>query len=149
MTTDFKPIEREQPADMCWREEPGRFALVGFSGSPGPEDLALLADEQLLQCVREGGVTTLLLPLERAAEVCGRHPGAEQERPLCWIRFEAPMAWNVVGFLARVTSHLAAAGVPIGAVCSFHRDHLFVHVEFRERTRAALAELYPEGDGPA
>jgi len=134
----------ELPSEMRWREEPGRFALLGFRGPPAAEDLELVAGEELLQCVREGGVTTLLLPLERVDEVCARHPAAELEAPLCWLTFEAPMAWDVVGFLARVTSHLAAAGIPLGAVCSYHRDHLFVNAGYREEARAALAQLFPE-----
>ena len=36
------------------------------------------------------------------------------------------MGWELVGFLALVTGRLAAAGVPLGAVCGFQRDHLFV-----------------------
>ena len=66
------------------------------------------------------------------------------ERGLVWIRFDAPMGWEVVGFLALVTGRLAEAGVPIGAVCSFSRDHLFVAESYLERTREVLGGLFPE-----
>jgi uncharacterized protein len=36
------------------------------------------------------------------------------------------LAWNVVGYLARVTEILARAGIPVGALSAFSRDHLLV-----------------------
>ena len=59
-----------------------------------------------------------------------------------WVRFESAMDWEVVGFLARVTTALAEAGVPIGAVCGFSRDHLFVGARFEAVTRSVLAGLF-------
>ena len=56
------------------------------------------------------------------------------------------MNWDLVGFLALVAGKLAEAGVPIGAVCGFSRDHLFVAERFLERTRAVLTTLFPEAD---
>lgn len=136
---------------MQFAVEPKRYMLLGFSGRPAPEDLAEL--EPPAQLIVESGATTLLLAAEGAQAVLERHPGAELEEDLRWIRFETPMGWELVGFLARVCSALAAAGVPIGAVCSFHRDHLFVAEAHLGAARRALAELFPEvpasGAGPA
>jgi hypothetical protein len=36
------------------------------------------------------------------------------------------LAWNVVGFLARVTGILAGAGISCGALSAFSRDHLLI-----------------------
>jgi hypothetical protein len=36
------------------------------------------------------------------------------------------LGWNVVGYLARVTEILAAAGIPVGALAAFSRDHLLI-----------------------
>ena len=36
------------------------------------------------------------------------------------------LGWDVVGFLAHVTRILADAGVPVGALSAFTRDHLLV-----------------------
>ncbi len=36
------------------------------------------------------------------------------------------LGWDVVGFLSHVTGILAAAGVPVGALSSFSRDHLLI-----------------------
>jgi hypothetical protein len=124
---------------------PGRFALVGFDAPPEAADLALLEGAPG-QLVREGGETTLLLARERLPELLARRPAARVEEDLAWIRFTAPMGWEVVGFLARVTGSLAAAGVPLGAVCGFSRDHLFVHERHLEATLAVLDRLFPAAD---
>lgn len=134
---------REALARMTYRVEPGSFALFGFADPPAPEDLALLAREPA-QIVREGGETTLLVRAEEGAGVRARHPEAAVESDLVWIRFEAPMDWELVGFLAVVCGHLAEAGVPLGAVCGYSRDHLFVAAKHLERARRALSALFPE-----
>ena len=72
-----------------------------------------------------------------------RHPDARIEADLLWITFEAPMGWEVVGFLARVTGALAEAGIPIGAVCGYSRDHLFVARRHREQAERVLRSLFP------
>jgi hypothetical protein len=132
----------EALARMTWSVEQGSFALVGCGGPPAAEDLAALAPPA--QLVREADETTLLLREEALADVLARHAGARVQRDLAWIRFDAPLGWDVVGFLARVTGALAAAGVPLGCVCGYDRDHLFVARAQLARARAALAELFPE-----
>jgi hypothetical protein len=132
-------------ATMRFAVEPGRFVLLGFPEAPGPADLALAAGDGPAQLVREGGETTLLVRAAEAAGVLARHPAAAVERDLAWIRFEGALAWDVVGFLALVTGRLAAAGVPLGAVCGFSRDHLFVAEPFLARAREVLRELFSEG----
>jgi hypothetical protein len=58
------------------------------------------------------------------------------------VRFDLPMDWQVVGFLALVTGELAKAGVSVGAVCGFHRDHLFVAGHNLPKAEAALGRLF-------
>ena len=130
---------------MTFTVEPGRFGLVGFEEPPLPADLECLARPPA-QVVRERDETTVLAPAEQAEAVLSRHPAARIERDLAWIRFDAPMAWDVVGFLAHVTGALARAGVPIGAVCGFRRDHLFVAGRHLETTVKTLERLLSNGD---
>ena len=132
----------EALAAMRFRVEPGRFALAGFPEPPDPADLAALAPPA--QMIREADETSLLVEEGALPGVLTRHPSARVERDLAWIRFDAPMGWEVVGFLALVTERLAGAGVPVGAVCGFSRDHLFVGERYLERARAVLRELFPE-----
>ncbi|HIG85470.1 MAG TPA: ACT domain-containing protein [Planctomycetes bacterium] len=51
------------------------------------------------------------------------------------------MAWELVGFLAHITGALAAAGISIGAVCGFSRDHLFVPQELSSEALRILADM--------
>ncbi len=131
-------------ARMRFRVEHGGFWLLGFPEPPLPGDWEDLERGGRGQVIREGGETTLLLPEDRGARALARHPGARVERELVWITFEAPMGWELVGFLARVTTHLAASGVPLGAVCGFSRDHFFLARRYLEQARAALGQLFPE-----
>ncbi len=131
-------------AAMSFTLEDGRFVLAGFPGPPALGDLAVL-ERPPAQLVREADETTLLLREELLPDLLARHPEARVECDLCWIRFEAVMGWEVVGFLARVTGALAAAGVPLGAVCGYSRDHLFVAEPHLPRAIAALEQLFPGG----
>lgn len=124
--------------------EPGRYALLGFPEPPLDRDLAHLEGAGPCQVIREGGETTLLLEAEAAEQALERHPGASIERALVWIRFEGAMAWDLVGFLALVTGDLAAAGVPLGAVCGFSRDHLFVPERHLPAALEVLGRRFPE-----
>jgi hypothetical protein len=132
---------------MTWSAEPGRFALVGFEEGPRVEDLALLGRAPS-QIVREAEGTTLLVHEDAVDGVLERHPGAKLERSLVWIRFSAAMDWELVGFLAHVTKALAEAEVPVGCVCTFDRDHLFVAEAHYERAAEVLKGLFPEDGEP-
>lgn len=132
----------EALARMRFIIEPGRFALLGFSDPPDPADAEALAPPA--QMIREADETSLLVGEAALPALLARHPDARVERGLVWIRFEVAMGWDVVGFLARVSGALSAAGVPIGAVCGYSRDHIFVGEAHLERTRATLRELFPQ-----
>jgi hypothetical protein len=42
------------------------------------------------------------------------------------LTFDIELDWKTVGFLARVTQILAEAGISVGALSAFSRDHLLV-----------------------
>jgi hypothetical protein len=42
------------------------------------------------------------------------------------VTFDIELDWNVVGYLARVTEILAEAGISVGALSAFSRDHLLI-----------------------
>jgi hypothetical protein len=132
------------PADMRWSLLDGKFALVGFSEMPSSRALELLLESRGGQMIREGGETTLLLPMESLAKLESMHPSMRVERDLNWYRFESPMSWDVVGFLALVTSKLAEADVPVCAICAYSRDYLLIADPFEAVVREVLARLFPE-----
>ncbi len=133
---------------MAWAVEDGSFTLIGFPEAPHAEDLALLSSPPA-QLVRERDETTLLVRDVHAAAVLARHPSARSVADLAWVRFEVAMGWDLVGFLALVAGELARSGVPIGAVCGFQRDHLFVARAHLATARAVLDRLFPKGDPSA
>lgn len=127
---------------MRWSLEPSRFLLIGFPGRPTPQDLEVLVGCRPAQLVLEPAETTLLVEEGAARGLVERHPRARVERGLRWIRFEAEMDWQLTGFLALVSGRLAEAGVPLGVVCSFGYDHLFVAEEHLPVVRRVLGELF-------
>jgi hypothetical protein len=133
---------QEAMAAMSFELLEERFALCGFEEAPGPADLALI-DDGLGQLIREGGETSLLIPMDRLPALIEAHPSAKVECDLVWIRFQAAMGWEVVGFLAKVTSALAAEDVPLGALCGFSRDHLFIHQRYLSTSLLVLQALFP------
>ena len=42
------------------------------------------------------------------------------------VTLDIELPWSTVGYLARVTAILAAAGISVGALSSFSRDHLLI-----------------------
>jgi hypothetical protein len=60
------------------------------------------------------------------------------------VTFDIELPWNVVGFLARVTEILAAAGVPVGALSAFSRDHLLIKQEQLATALRVLGEHVEE-----
>lgn len=125
---------------MTFSVHPERFVLVelprasiegarsALAGSRKGDVVSVVLDGAAVTLfVREGALERLVVPAEHRIE--------RQQR---LITFDAPMGWGVVGFLALVARVLAEARVPIGVVCSFERDHVFVKEEFLEPARAAL-----------
>lgn len=51
---------------------------------------------------------------------------------------------EAVGFLAAITTKLAACGIGVNPVSAFHHDHLFVSVDHAEQVMSLLHELAAE-----
>jgi len=60
------------------------------------------------------------------------------------VTLDIKLAWNVVGFLARVTEILAAAGVSVGALSAFSRDHLLIKQDDLGKALRVLGEHVAE-----
>ena len=60
------------------------------------------------------------------------------------VTLDIKLAWNVVGFLARVTEILAAAGVSVGALSAFSRDHLLIKQDDLGKALRVLSEYVTE-----
>ncbi|HLL74978.1 MAG TPA: ACT domain-containing protein [Pyrinomonadaceae bacterium] len=127
---------------------PGTFVLIGLRHadwlrllenpelSPRPESIYML--------LRDSHEVTLLLEEDdwRAMRHAARDARAEGTFRLVTLDIE--LGWNVVGYLARVTEILAAAGLSVGALSAFSRDHLLVR---QDDLGAALRALGPHVEG--
>ena len=60
------------------------------------------------------------------------------------VTLDIELAWNVVGFLARVTEILAGAGVSVGALSAFSRDHLLIKQDDLGKALRVLGEHVAE-----
>ena len=123
---------------------PGTFVLVGLRHadwqrllenpelSPRPDSVFML--------LRDAHEVTLLLEEGdwRAMRHAARDARTEGGFRLVTLDIELP--WNVVGYLARVAEILAAAGLSVGALSAFSRDHLLVK---QDDLAAALRALGP------
>lgn len=125
---------------MRFRVGEGRYALAAAPVSCARDffdNLIIAARGALINVVVESDGVSAVAPEEAVAALAGT-AGLRVEEGYRIITFETPMTWEVVGFLSLVTGQLARAGVPLGAICAFDRDHLFVHERFLETARKVL-----------
>ena len=119
---------------------PDLFVLVGLSPderSRIEHDLQYIRGD-FFQYIVEPDVITLLLDEDSWASLSRRYPDARLQGPLNLFTFSMAMDWEVVGFLAAVTNVLAEAGIPLGAVCGYDRDHLFIATQYADPAEKAL-----------
>ena len=83
---------------------------------------------------REG--TTLVILHEEAERA-----GLGYAFPSRLITLTVHSALDAVGFLAAITTRLAAAGISVNAVSAFHHDHLFVPADRADEAMALLRDM--------
>jgi hypothetical protein len=109
---------------------PATFALIGIAHQDWTR---LLENPELsprvdavFMIMRDDKEVTLLIEEEDWQRIRHALRDAKVERGFRLLTFDLELAWNVVGYLARVTEILAAAGISVGALSSFSRDHLLI-----------------------
>ena len=127
---------------------PATFVLVGLR----PVEWARLLEnpelspraESIFMLLRDPFEVTLLLEEEdwRAMRHAARD--AKVESGFRLITLDIKLEWNVVGFLARVTELLAGAGVAVGALSAFSRDHLLIRRDDLGKALRVLGEHVAE-----
>ena len=109
---------------------PATFALIGISH----QDWSRLLEnpelsprvDAVFMILRDDKQVTLLIEEEDWQRIRHALRDAKVERGFRLLTFDLELPWNVVGYLARVTEILAAAGISVGALSSFSRDHLLI-----------------------
>jgi hypothetical protein len=142
--TDVAELLRRARVEVA----PGEFVLVGMRREDwrrlleNPE-LSPRADAPFM-LLSDPFEVTLLLEEEdwRAMRHAARDARVESGFRL--VTLDVELGWNVVGFLARVTEILAGAGVSVGALSAFSRDHLLVKQGDLPKVLRALGEHVAE-----
>ena len=99
---------------------------------PGSDRLRI---EQLMSFREAEGLTMIVT--EEEAQAFGLDPVFRSRM----ITLDVHSSLEAVGFLAVITSHLAAAGMGCHPVSAFYHDHLFVPVERAEEALEILEAL--------
>jgi hypothetical protein len=130
------------------RVSPAIYFLVGMRH----EDwLRLLENPELsprgdapFMLLRDEREVTLLLDETdwRAMRHAARDARVEGDFRLVTLDLE--LDWNVVGYLARVTAILAQAGISVGALSAFSRDHLLIKQDDLGQALRVLGEHVAE-----
>ncbi len=88
---------------------------------------------------REAEGITVILRQEQAEA-----SGLAYEFPCRMITLNVHSSLAAVGFLARITTALAAAGMGVNPVSGFFHDHLFVPADRAEKAMTVLQQLHAE-----
>jgi hypothetical protein len=89
--------------------------------------------------LRDEHETTLLLDETDWRTLRHAARNARVEGGFRLVTFDVELNWNVVGYLARVSGILAGAGVVVGALSAFSRDHLLIKQDDLGRALSALS----------
>ena len=127
---------------------PETYALVGMRHA----DWARLLENPELSPRAESNFFLLRDPYEvtllveesdwRAMRHAARDARAEAGFRL--VTLDVQLGWDVVGFLAHVTRILAGAGIPVGALSAFSRDHLLIKQDDLGKALRVLGEHVAE-----
>lgn len=122
---------------------PATFVLVGIRAedwarllaqpelSPRPDSVfMLLRDEREVSLLVEDADWRTMRHAARDARI---------ETGFRLVTLDIELSWNTVGYLALVTSILAAAEISVGALSAFSRDHLLVKQDDLARLLRALS----------
>jgi hypothetical protein len=127
---------------------PATFFLVGLRH----EDWTRLLENPELSprpdahfmILRDGHEVTLLLEESDWGTLRHAVREARVEGGFRLVTLDLELEWNVVGYLARVTEILARAGISVGTLSSFSRDHLLIKQDDLGAALRALGEHVAE-----
>jgi len=121
----------------------GPFALASWAPAQvsAVSAAALRSHSDVALWMRDDLEVTALL---RESALASAPPPRHAQRGWALLTLDQPMDWEVTGVLAAVSGALAAAGIPIGAVTAFARDHVLVPVDRLDEALAALSAVCGE-----
>ena len=134
---------REVLARLRWHARPERLVVAGVEPRERLLALRLLPGVagSFWQLIVEPDIITLVLPESEWRAIGQAFPRARVERGYRAISFDLDLPDGLVGFMAAASGALAAAGVPLLAVCGFSKDHLLVREQHLAAALDAIAAL--------
>src|ERR1700682_5905840 len=124
---------------------PATYAVIGLSHQEwarlleNPE-LSPRADAPFM-IFRDQREVTLVIENDDWARIRHVARDAKVESGFRLVTLDIALPWNTVGYLARVTELLAEAGVSIGAITAFSRDHLLIKQAALGKVLRVLGEI--------
>ena len=110
--------------------DPDTYVFVTLSGGALPEGI------QPLMMLQEAEGTTFILPLDTAL----KH-GIDHQFVCRRITLNVHSALDAVGFLAKISTHLAALGMGVNPVAGYFHDHLFIPSDRADDAMRALIAM--------
>jgi hypothetical protein len=120
LLANMHPLLHEQPYVFC---------------SLSLEDYATLSFTPLGSFHEAEGVTIIATLFQ------ARQHDLRVDTTWAWITLTVHSSLLAVGFMAAITTQLAAAGISVNPVSAFYHDHLFIPWERRAQAMALLGEL--------
>lgn len=111
---------------------PGIFTFVAID-APTPE---LLAESHAM--VKEGELTTLVLPVESA-----RRSGLPVVVEMAWLSLTVQSSLEAVGLTAAFSRILGDEGISCNVLAGYHHDHILVPTEQADDAIRALQQHTP------
>jgi uncharacterized protein len=128
---------------LCWHARPERLVVVGLEPRERLLALRLLPGVagSFWQLIVEPDMVTLVLAEGEWRVISHAFPHARVERGYRAISFDLDLPSGLVGFMAAASGAMAAAGVPLLAVCGYTKDHLLVREQHLDAALEAIAAL--------
>ena len=137
-------------AQIRWHVRPEHLVVIGLEPRERLLVLRLLPGVvgAFWQLIVEPDKVTLVVAEGEWRAISHAFPHARVGRHYRAISFDLDLPDDLVGFMAAVSGALAAAGVPLLAVCGASKDHLLVHEQHLEAALGAIAALVSAYQNP-
>ena len=122
--------------ELAVGRRPGVFTFVAVE-VPTPGLLAAAA-----AMVREGELTTLVLPVEAASRA-----GLPVTVEMAWLTLQVFSSLEAVGLTAAISVRLAERGIACNVLAGYHHDHVLVPLARVDEATAARTSDHQRGDG--
>lgn len=131
-------------AQTRWASDGRLYVLVKAGVEQAAEAVALMADthEPFCALLVDRYEVTLALAEDVWLREAYRLPSAQMSAPqFRLITFQAVFDFDVVGFMARISTALAAANVPIMPFAAYSTDHLLIPAAHFDTAILALSSI--------